>query len=1203
MKIIDFANTSNWKNGEQTTFLGNDNDGSSGGGTYLNSSPGILSARLGTDGYPTVTSGSHAGESLANLYRAGDLQEVNHLFIESTYHTSGYFVFDSSQNFAKLDKSTGNFTVYQELGTHDDKSSASVKHGQFFPFNSIDPNVISSKNPENLYDTLGNQLADSNPRKYENLYKISNPDYQFGVELETSFVQTPNGLDDWGHDIIYEFTGDDDFWLYVDGELVIDLGGVHSALFGSINYATGEIQVQNNSGQIRHLTLYEVFEQNYRNSGDYTDEQVQEYLDGIFQLNSKGQHVFRDYTSHTMRIFYMERGKGASNLQMRFNQSSVKPKTVILSKELAGVEHPEKFNAEFPYQIFYRKTEDQVNYFRLTPSSADISVVYRGTDTDVKYAEEYTTDDGVVYSNVFFLEPGEACEIKLPDEAIDYYIVECGVDPYVFNEVKANETVLTGTPVAGSDREDYGIVAAKAKDRTSVEFVNTVNEDALRVLTFTKKLWNENSIGENNELFDDDTPFNFRLYLATEHETDNEVKLANMYTYQVKDRQGVYCRWDSTQKKFVPIRNVTNYQDLTTAEKKQASFTTSMNGSISKIPAFYTVEVRELLAGAKYMVQERYNEMPDGYSRIRYDIYNNYTGASTDAWHPEEGDVVNAIIKDQDPHVDIHNIRGYGIRIYKEWTDTDFVTERDNTYFAVYKHTGSGDVLIPDSIYMLKYKKNTLYWYYKTLDTGLTLDDYIVKEVVLADAVTDANGKVTSYSSITPLADGQEFTLNGKLKGETSNSASTYKVMYDNAPQKPTRNMRIETIVNKRDGIAIYKKDNEGNPIAGAKFELREKATKTLIGTFESGSDGFVSYAYLRKNVEYTLEEVKSPASYTGLKNPLTVVMGNDGSITVTADPSTSAIDNDRFTVDPGPDDPSITVINLHYDFTISKKDKSTHEPVAGVVFELHKQKTVGGITVVDFQAMDGYEHLETGADGVVPGINSSLAPGTYELREVSTPSTHQGLNYYILFTVTQTGDIRLNDVHPEVEVEEQIEADRVIYTLLIYNNPVVSDLSITKQVAGNLGSKTEVFPMTVTLTDSSNNPYIGSFSIKKNSGAEEQINLQAVNNGEVHISLSHNDTVVFMGLDEHTRFSVTETDLKGYKSKGYIGGTLKSDTGTVSGNTDTDHVVVFVNTREGVIPTGMDLSYKVSVAILCAMSAVVIFNTCLRMRRREDEE
>ena len=72
-----------------------------------------------------------------------------------------------------------------------------------------------------------------NARKGEKLYNIgyrSRVDYQFGMEMKASFTQTANGLDAWNHDIIFEFSGDDDFWLYVDDELVLDLGGVHSAM-------------------------------------------------------------------------------------------------------------------------------------------------------------------------------------------------------------------------------------------------------------------------------------------------------------------------------------------------------------------------------------------------------------------------------------------------------------------------------------------------------------------------------------------------------------------------------------------------------------------------------------------------------------------------------------------------------------------------------------------------------------------------------------------------------------------------------------------------------------------------------------------------------------------------------------------------------------------------------------------------------------
>ena len=1175
MKIVDFnKNNAAWTSSEQSNYLG-----SNSGGATLNTVPNLLSPSLGLDGYPTFMQGNHAGDSLAELYSPDRLMDANHLFIASTYYTSGYFFYDSCQNYAVYNESTGDFTVYQELGTVDTSDMPTRKHGQFMPFNTINPNVLSKF--QNLYTTLQEELPESNPRKYEDLLKIENPNYQFGVELETSFVQTPNGLDDWGHDIIYEFTGDDDFWLYVDGELVIDLGGVHSALYGSINYATGEIQVQDNGGKIRKTTLYNVFAEHYRNSG-HTEAEVQTYLDGIFQQKSNGQYVFKDYTSHTMKIFYMERGGGASNLQMRFNQSSVKPETVILSKELDGVEHPEKFNAEFPYQIFYRLTEDQENYLSLTNTTANISVVYRGTDKEVKF-EPYYTIDGVEYQNVFFLEPGEACEIQLPDNAIDYYIVECGVDPDVFDEVTANNEPTTEIPVDGSDRNNYAIGVAKAKDRTSVKYVNKVDQTALRTLTFTKVLWDES---RTQQLTDDPTVFNFRLYLATEHETNNEVVLANMYTYHVKDPQGRYCRWDSSSQKFVPLADdATDYMALSTADKRKVSFTTSMNGTISKIPAFYTVEVRELLAGTKYEVEERLDEMPDGYSRIHYVINND--GTPDDPITIEQ---VNTIEKGVDPHVDIHNIKGYGIRMYKEWSDEKFVSARDNAYFAVYVN----GVLDPDSIYELKYKKDTLYWYYETLEPGLTLSAYVVREVDVKDAVVNADSKVTSYSSIERLDENEEITLSATLKGETNGTDSVYKVKYEPA-QLPTNNMLIQRIENEREGIAIYKQYKNGNtytPLAGAQFDIREKGSKVSLGTFTSDDEGFVTFAYLRKNVEYTLTEIKSPAGYTGLKNSLTMVMGNDGKITVTADSTTADKDNNRFTYVAGPDNPSITVLNFKYTFEIKKLDKATNEPVEGVEFELHKQKTVGGVTVVDFQPMAGYEHLFTDANGVIEKINSTLPAGTYELREIDPGNTHQGLNYFVLFTVTQTGDIKLNTAHPEIQVVEEniIDPDsgeeRVLYDLLIYNYPADGDLIISKEVAGNLGNKTETFPMTVTFKTSGGAFYEGTIHVQKNGGLVEDHTITSTAKGEVHFELSHGEYIVFSGLDEEgvtLTFSVTE-ETKGYQSKGYLDGTLFSTDGTVSGVINNSKVK-FVNTKNVMIPTGLETNFKVSVTMILLMS------------------
>ena len=161
---------------------------------------------------------------------------------------------------------------------------------------------------------------------------------------------TPDGLDEWGHDIIFEFTGDDDFWLYVDDELTIDLGGIHSAVPGSVNFRTGQVMVNG-----RWTTLRELFKSNYKKRG-HSDPEAEAYVADKFIQNAQGQWIFKPNTNHTMRIFYMERGAGASNMYMRFNLASVRPGTVQLTKELGGVDETESVLAEFPYQIFY-KTE------------------------------------------------------------------------------------------------------------------------------------------------------------------------------------------------------------------------------------------------------------------------------------------------------------------------------------------------------------------------------------------------------------------------------------------------------------------------------------------------------------------------------------------------------------------------------------------------------------------------------------------------------------------------------------------------------------------------------------------------------------------------------------------------------------------------------------------------------------------------------
>ena len=275
---------------------------------------GLLSGCLGEDGYPT----NRDGVSMAVLF--ADAMEVNHLFLAESLEKKDIWEFDSTQCFAALNESE--FILYRELGTIDTPYSTTLDHGQFLPFNTITPGVISNCHPANKYDALGNELPDDDPRKGEPLYAIpaNEANHYFGLTLDAAFNFPSDGLTAQGEDLIAYFTADDDLWVYIDGYLILDLGGVHSAIPGSINFSTGEVTYRDADGKDYTTKLYKLFQQRYKEKyPDARERDVQEFLDDLFTENSHWQKVLRDDTIHTIKIIYLERGAGASNLCMRFN--------------------------------------------------------------------------------------------------------------------------------------------------------------------------------------------------------------------------------------------------------------------------------------------------------------------------------------------------------------------------------------------------------------------------------------------------------------------------------------------------------------------------------------------------------------------------------------------------------------------------------------------------------------------------------------------------------------------------------------------------------------------------------------------------------------------------------------------------------------------------------------------------------------------
>ncbi len=1172
----------------------------------------ILSTKLGENGYPTITEG---GASLNTLFTTP--KTVNHLFIESTHAATGYFEYDSTQNFASLNDSETEFTVYQQLGTHDDQQKTTLQHGQFLPYNKLTENHYAQKNALNLYnmnarlnDNSAGRLPDSDPRKYEKLYRVDNPNLQFGMELTASFIQTPSGLDDWGHDIIYEFTGDDDFWLYVDDELVIDLGGCHSAMAGSINFATGRVIVNGEESDLKTI-----FYNNYLGRDNHTAEEAQAYVDGLFVTNGKGGFVFRDYTSHTMRIFYLERGGGASNLHMKFNQSSVTPGKVVLGKKVSGIDDVDSVMAEFPFQIFYTKKDDQAQIIEcpITGNTSGMSVVYRGTNDPVPF-ESSCTIDGVDYSNVFFLKPGEECEITFPDNMVEYKIVECAVNTDIYQSVSVNngsETITTTTD-STNNRNNYSILYAKAKDRTNVQYDNKINPAAVRTLNIQKKLFEEDGV---KPISSTDVRFNFRLYLTGEYDDaitpqNKSGHEAYMYNYHVKDQNGNYCYWSSTDKDFRSLGK-TVFSDLTVAEKQSATFQTSMYGAISKIPAWYTVEVKGLMVGSHYMVEERDNEVPDGYSRRDYVYWSDAdeTSQSATSTGPYLDPYSGTMGTDVNPKVVVNNLKGYGLRVYKEWTDKDFMDSHADAFFAVYKSDGNGgyvlahpDPTAQDSVHCIKTNKDTSYWYFEHLDTGLTLNDYVIREVELNGTYSVAsNGVVTLDPScvVTPIADGGKITIGGTMTGATSEVDYEYTVTYDQGSLVNGSNIRVDNVTNDRPGLGLTKTDWQGvNMLQNAEFTVvSTDPTHPFRKRFVSDSNGHITKAFFVPGTIYELTEIKTPVGYYCPTDSIKVKFIDDVQGFVI---DTSSSNYFGTSVVQQGDDTLLSIWNMTYSLRVLKVDADDDSPLQGAHFALHKQIKVGPVTMFDYDPLPGYADMVSNADGVLEELDNTLPAGTYELRELQAPLGYSPLSHNVRFVVGDTGGITLLNNYADVTVTSDDSVPGTMsFEMKIKDPSATKLLTVTKTVTGNMGSRDQKFDFTATFSDANGIAYQnGLVNVRYPDGTDATVTLN--NNGSATFQLAHGESIQF-ALPPDTTYTITEGSNE-YEAAWSVDNGPAHSGKVATGVLTANQTVTFTNTKKAVIPTGIDFTVK---AILGAGLLLLIGASAFAVvsRRRRDED
>ncbi len=1268
LKMQDFSSRN-----EMSGFLGTD-----AGGAVQTTVDNILSSNIGSDGYPTITSGTHKGKSLAGLYTSPTT--VNHLFIESVYDSSGYFEFDSCQNFATLCNDDGSlkdttpqinskgeevqtidFTVYKELGTTDNNTAATRKHGQFFPYDNIVGKPVSQY--VNTYGALSNtagsvgELPDTDPRKYEKMYNVGNnsdsnskPNYYNGMELETSFVQTVSGLDAWGHDIIFEFTGDDDFWLYVDGELVVDLGGIHSALQAKVNFRTGDVYVNGKTKKLK-----EVFKDNYikrykaeHDGAEPSYEEIKAYLLQYFQKNDSEEYgcedIFADYSTHTMRIFYMERGAGASNLHMRFNIASVTPGNVIVSKTISG-EGADSLDADFieyPFQIWYQADDGNGNpgeWQLLGNDDEHIRVNYQNSNQPVTFVRKYrppgfSEDDA--FRNIYFINPTKNAEISFPDDAINYKIVECAVDSTIYGEVLINGLpVPADRVIATGNLKSYESEVGTASEKPAISFDNFVNDNVIKDLKITKKLYDEN----DQEIEDDSARFSFRLRISSVDVDADDMPLANMYNYYILSPDGNICRYDSETGMFVETTPVLEYnsdnikriknEEIDGIGVDDVTFTTSGFGAISNIPVNYTICVPGLPVGSIFKVTE---DTKSGYGLWEYERVDgdkedeDGTIHTIPSYYEYEDNPINVgrVRAEENPQMIVKNKKGFSLSVDKKWSDLDITTAHSEVYVAVYV----GGELLDGSVKQIASPNTSAYYFWPSLEPDsegeprTDLSDYEVKEVILTgDYSVDEDGTVTGYYSVEPMESGDEITITATRtedatpEGEDRDKEYEYVVSYEKGTGDES--IRTDTISNTRKGgIAVRLfKWNSADPLAEGKFKLSDSSGNE-IGTYISNSEGIVTMMYsFERNQIYTLSEISAPNGYVGLRKELKFKVNDDDSVSLFYDDGlTPWGDNDSDDVNwanykAGSNGITafIDVYNKPFNFRLEKIDSVDDGlKLDGAHFALYKQRnaTVSGY-VKSKAPLTGFEDMTT-ENGVVDicGGNSNRVLKTgdegavFFLEETQAPDNYTKLDEDIVFRISALGEpsiISGSELGTLVETK-----DSFVYILNVPNtkeNPDIAVLNISKKVTGNYGNKNDEFEFTITVTGEPSEEYIW----KKN-GEEQPEKLKS--GEETTFTMQHGDNVVVM-VPIGVEVKVEEA-LSLYDTSYSIDESTSISDRTAEFEVDDNTSLEFVNNREGIVPTGvwMPIGLLLGAGAAFLICIVILRRRGKRLKRyiREDD-
>lgn len=383
-------------------------------------------------------------------------------------------------------------------------------------------------------------------------------------------------------------------WLYIDDRLMLDIGGCHGAVSGTINFSTGEVKVNGSQDQVQ-TTIKQIFQDAGKlpDGTNWTEEGAEKWFKG---------DTFADYTKHSFKMFYMERGSYASNLKMKFNLLTIEPGSFVLEKKLPANVQSAYGDQVFAYQIYTIQNGREVLYTPpagkyVTYEKTGERVVPEGETESAVYKPTYEID-GRTFNNVYLLKPDEPVVIPTENNEVRYYVREIGIDTDLYESVWANQRELNIEEKDSTHIAQTGTDAVKTRGRVTYE--NIPKE--VHNLRLEKLM--------QGPLRNPDESFRFDVKLE-DSRTGQLVPFNQGRYYIVKTENGV--------DRYYKYENGALVQS-----NEPVAYKAGLSGSIDRIQPGYTILITGLLPGTDFKVTENQSEaeFPAGYAYVKTEVKN-----------------------------------------------------------------------------------------------------------------------------------------------------------------------------------------------------------------------------------------------------------------------------------------------------------------------------------------------------------------------------------------------------------------------------------------------------------------------------------------------------------------------------------------------------------------------------------------------------